>query len=373
LTRQGTVSPRISVVMSVFNARRYVARAIGSILDQTYREFEFLIINDGSTDGSEEVIRSYTDPRIRRFDHPNKGLAASLNRGILLSQGEYIARMDADDIALPTRLERQVRFLDEHPACVVVGTAAEVVGADDELKFVMCHPAEDVHIRWAILFDSPFVHSTVMYRREAVISVGLYNELGPAHVEDYEMWSRLAAQHRVANLAEPLLRYRDNPEGISHMMRAEQEVNALAVSARNISMLLGEPFPVGRARAVRNLRLVAWPKPSLQEVRQACLDIAAVQKAFEAKHAEHLGGRPHVWRAIRSEVARSDLAAALFAGQLRARDAAFRYLCRAMRRGPSLAISHLLWRAIVMLIGGPDFFARIRKAVRAGCGMKPRG
>ena len=129
MTRQGTVSPRISVVMSVFNARRYVARAIGSILDQTYREFEFLIINDGSTDGSEEVIRSYTDPRIRRFDHPNKGLAASLNRGILLSQGEYIARMDADDIALPTRLERQVRFLDEHPACVVVGTAAEVVGA----------------------------------------------------------------------------------------------------------------------------------------------------------------------------------------------------------------------------------------------------
>jgi glycosyltransferase involved in cell wall biosynthesis len=322
--------------MSVFNARRYVARAIESILSQAFDGFEFVIINDGSTDGSEEVIRSYTDPRIRIISQANRGLAASLNRGILTSHADYVAA-------------KQIRFLDEHPEYALVGSAVDVIEPGGRSKFIMRHPTWDLCIRWHILFDSPFVHSSVVYRRDAVTAAGLYDEEGAAHVEDYELWSRIASRYKVANLREPLLRYLDNPEGVSHSRRDQQERNSLAVSARNIGALLGEPFPAERARGLRSVRLGQGAKLGIREILEATRDLDAVCAAFEAKHADELGSRPRIRHAIRHEVARAELAGSYFAWKLGGRDLSLRTAKRAVLRGP-IALPELLCRRAIRSI-----------------------
>src|SRR6266498_4162605 len=157
-------TPLVTVLMSVYNGERYLSEAIDSIINQTFADFEFVIINDGSTDSSREIINAYRDPRIRLVDNSqNIGLPKSLNLGLALARGEYVARQDADDISHPTRFEKQVEYLDDHGEVVVLGT--RVWNMDESGRIyhspLWDHSCTDVGIRWLCMFESPFTHSSV--------------------------------------------------------------------------------------------------------------------------------------------------------------------------------------------------------------------
>jgi len=217
-TQHSETTPRVTVLMCVYNAERYLRQAIESILNQTFCDFEFLIVNDGSTDGSRHIIRSYDDPRIRCIDNAaNIGLTRSLNRGLASSRGGLIARQDADDVSHPLRLERQMAFMDAHAEVALLGTQARLI--DKNGRFIacdsICRPQSELGVRWSLLFGNPFVHSSVMFRREEIWDhLDGYNESFRFN-QDFELWSRVLVQCRARNLPETLVDYRCHPESIA--------------------------------------------------------------------------------------------------------------------------------------------------------------
>jgi glycosyltransferase involved in cell wall biosynthesis len=208
-----TVVPKVTVLMPVYNAARFVREAMDSILGQTFTDYEFLILDDGSTDESVEIIGSYPDERIRLVrNERNLRLAATLNRGLALARGEYVARMDADDISLPERLAKQVAFLDAHPDIGICGTWAQAFG---EAHFQIIHPADNERIRAKLLFDSALVHPAVLLRREALARHQLiYREFYP--IDDYDLWQRASRLFPLANIPERLLCYRVTEQSAFH-------------------------------------------------------------------------------------------------------------------------------------------------------------
>ncbi len=174
-------------------------RPCGVILGQTYRDFEFLIVDDGSTDGSSEIIRNFADPRIRVLLNSERlKLSGALNRGIDEAKGRYIARMDADDIALPERLQKQVEYLESHPEVGLCGTAIEIFGKGRPRKDIFPLTTED--IRSYALFDCPFCHPSVMIRKELLDKHDLRYDGSYYPTEDYELWSRAIELFPSANL-----------------------------------------------------------------------------------------------------------------------------------------------------------------------------
>lgn len=221
--------PLVSVVMPAFNARRYVAEAIDSVLAQSFADFEFLIVDDGSTDGTGGILQRHAarDPRIRVINQPNSGVGAALNKGIELSRGQYLARMDSDDVCLPQRFEKQVDYLNRTPECVLVGCRVMMIDQDGSPLFEMesvqtTHEAIDqllMDARWSI------VHPSVMMRTQVVRKLGGYNnDLVP--VEDHDLFLRLAEVGKLANLPEVLLKYRKHPMNSVRVL-ADRRVNAL--------------------------------------------------------------------------------------------------------------------------------------------------
>lgn len=204
--------------MSVYNAQDYLREAIESILGQTFRNFEFLIVNDGSTDASREIVLSYQDPRIRLVDNPsNIGLTRSLNRGLNMARGRWIARQDADDVSLPERMARQIEFIQAHPERVIVGAQAEIMDAGGRAVRTgfSFKPTTSLGIKWGVLFGSPFVHSSVLFRKNIIWKeLGGYNEAFKTS-QDFELWSRLLLRHTGRNLTLVLVRTRRHPGNIS--------------------------------------------------------------------------------------------------------------------------------------------------------------
>jgi hypothetical protein len=236
--------PLVSVLLPVYNGKPYLDVALQSVLSQTYQHFEMIVIDDGSTDGSHEIVQAYADSRIRLFRQSNQGLPAALNRAIELSKGEYLARQDQDDVALPHRLERQVAFLNAHPSHAMVGTWAEIwVGNADSGRRHQ-HPTEGHLLKWELLFNNPFVHSSVMLRKSAVQQVGGYcTDAGRQPPEDYELWSRLARNFEVANLPECLQIYREVKRSISRTGENPFLTRLIRISAENLAWAAGRVGP----------------------------------------------------------------------------------------------------------------------------------
>jgi glycosyltransferase involved in cell wall biosynthesis len=225
--------------MAAYNGAGFLPAAIDSILNQTYGDFEFIIIDDGSSDATPEVIRGYTDPRIRPVHNPqNLGLIGSLNRGLDLARGEFVARMDADDEALPRRFEEQVRFFDAHPEIGLCGTAIETFGARTERWALECEPAR---VRCQMLFDSGLSHPTAMFRRSILEANNLRYDPAYLHAEDYALWVRLAETTEVANLPLVLLKYRLHPGSVSHTSRAVQQDTADRIRREQLHRLGVDP------------------------------------------------------------------------------------------------------------------------------------
>lgn len=202
--------PKVSVLLPVYNAERFLALSIESILSQTFRDFELIVIDDCSSDGSWEIIKEYAGQEGRIIavkNDVNLNLTATLNNGIAMAKGEYIARMDHDDISFPDRLEKQVNFLDEHRDVGIVGGDIEIIDEDGNVFGRRQYNHADQAIREKIFWYSPFCHPAVMIRRKTLDEAGYYDHrYAPA--DDYELYFRLGMKSRFANLGSSVLRYR---------------------------------------------------------------------------------------------------------------------------------------------------------------------
>lgn len=237
--------PTVSVVMSVRNGGSDLPKALDTILNQTFSDFELIAINNGSTDGTREFLDRIADPRVRVHHQEDQGLAAALNRGISLARGRYIARQDHDDWALPTRLAQQVAFLDVNPDHALVGTRAEIWMGDRATGRFHDHPTEDAELRFALLSNNYFVHSSVMMRKSALDEVGGYTtDRSRQPPEDYELWSRIARRFRVANLPERLTIYREVATSMSREGDNPFQEKLILISAENVAAAAsGSPQP----------------------------------------------------------------------------------------------------------------------------------
>lgn len=227
--------------MSVYNGQRYLRAAIDSILQQTFTDFEFLIIDDGSKDASVEIIKSYSDPRIRLLiNEKNIGLAASLNTGIDSSAGHYIARMDCDDISLPQRLEKQVAFLESHTDIGICGSGIEIIGTKSGALVGFFN--DDAMIRSSLIFDSGFAHPSVMISRQLLSEANLRYDETFTHAQDYDLWARAAAYTKFANLPETLVHYRIHAGSAGRKSGAKQRAMADRVRRQQLQHLGIQPL-----------------------------------------------------------------------------------------------------------------------------------
>lgn len=234
-----TRNPSISVVMPVYNASQFLQQAIDSILGQTYTDFEFIIINDGSTDDTESIIQSYADSRIKYFSNPlNLGIVETLNKGIDLAQGKYLARMDADDIALPERLEKQQRLMEDNPQIAVCGSQAFIINASGIKTEQNPLPLSDKEIKTQLLFHNTFIHPTTFFKT-AVIKKYKY-QADYQYAEDYYLLAQIAKEHQVANLGEQLLLYRVHELNTTSTKAKEMKKAHLKVINYQISILLNK-------------------------------------------------------------------------------------------------------------------------------------
>jgi len=214
--------PKVSILMPVYNAGQYLSRALDSILAQGFRDWELILINDGSTDNSESIITQYDDERIYYIKNPvNLKLIKTLNKGIDYCGGQYIARMDADDICHPDRLKRQVEFLDSKPECLMCGTSAIVIDGNEKKTGKIRNLTDNDYLQISLMFSPSFIHPSMMIRSE-VLQHNRYDE-AYKHVEDYDLWCRIAKQGKIANIDSELFEYRWHDSNVSVVHNKAQE------------------------------------------------------------------------------------------------------------------------------------------------------
>lgn len=216
-------NPKVSVIMAVYNSEKFLKEAIESILNQTFKDFEFIIIDDGSTDRSGEILEDYAkkDSRIKVFHQENMGLTKSLNKAIKLAKGEYIARMDADDISMPERLEEQIQFLDQNPQVALLGTGYYEIDTFGKVIKKKRPPTSDTELRRVLIKYNPFFHASVMIRKNALQELRLYDE-NLKYAQDYDLWLRISSKFKIANLSDILMMRRYTKKMLSFFQEREQ-------------------------------------------------------------------------------------------------------------------------------------------------------
>jgi glycosyltransferase involved in cell wall biosynthesis len=225
------MKPTVSVVMTVYNAAPYLRDSMRSILDQSYRDLEFIIIDDGSTDDSLKIIKSFHDDRIVCVSRENKGVPKSSNEGIKIAHGKYIARQDADDISSRDRIKKQVEFLESHPDIDLVGTNFRAMSNNNDTVFetdMFTHPND---LKQAIVFSNQFGHGSTMMKKTILKKVGFYQEISIVH--DYDLWVRISHVGKIANLKEVLYswRYHEGSLSNSNFDRTTQQARDIRAKA----------------------------------------------------------------------------------------------------------------------------------------------
>jgi len=255
--------PLVSILLPVYNGRKFLKQAIQSMLLQTYKNFEMIIIDDGSKDNSIDVVKLFDDSRIRFYRQANSGLAATLNRAIELANGKYLARQDQDDISLPTRLEKQVNFLEKNPDCGLVGTWASIMEDEVHTERTHEHPVFNESLKLDLLFNNPFVHSSVMLRKSVFDKIATYttdSERQPP--EDYELWSRIANYFEVANIPEILHLYREIPTSMSRGGIDPFRDNVFKISVENLTAAINSKYKSVHIQDIAALSLGHYKKLS---------------------------------------------------------------------------------------------------------------
>jgi glycosyltransferase involved in cell wall biosynthesis len=246
--------PEITVLLCVFNGADHLNEAVASVLHQTFKDFELLIIDDGSKDGTPAIVRNIRDQRVRSIRHDtNRGLIFRLNEGIGIAEGRYIARMDADDLCHQERLERQYQFLENHPEVGVLGTAVRIINREGQGRIVYQYPQDHEVIDWILPFVCPLVHPSIMMRRDLIRSVGGY-AASAVHAEDYDLWERLLPLTRFANLPQPLLDLRKHNDSVTVRNATIHHETILAISMRGFVRRLGRHFDIAVVACLRRDR-----------------------------------------------------------------------------------------------------------------------
>jgi hypothetical protein len=302
--------PLVSVVMVVCNVDRFLAESIESVLAQTFSDFEFIIVDFGSTDQSKAIISSYAarDSRIRMHEIPNCGLAVARNASCALARGQYIAIADADDVCLPERLLWQIEFMEKHPGVGLLGGAMEWIDAKGRRLFVNGGPTEDHEIRSALAFRNPFGQNAVMIRRDTFTFVGGYRTVF-AQAEDYDLWLRISEHFQCANLKQVVVKYRVHPNQESFRRRRQQTLCKLAAQVSALSRGNGKPDPLESVQEITPALLMGLGVPQARQqtalasdfydwIRNMCLAgeySVALQAAVEilrSSDLERANGRP---------------------------------------------------------------------------------
>lgn len=239
--------------MPVYDAEKYLEDALESVIAQTFCDFELIIIDDSSKDRTGSIIARYQqkDNRIHTYRQERRGLIDSLNKGCDLARGRYIARMDADDVSLPHRLEEQVKFMEGHPDIGVLGCGVQLINSQGERSLILKLPTEHGFLKWGLCFYCPIAHPTVMMRKDAVKFVGGYSK-NMLHAEDYDLWRRLSSVTHLSNLPDVLLYLRKHDDNVSSVHVAEQRAASIRVSQLMISEILGENIDIDLVRRLWN-------------------------------------------------------------------------------------------------------------------------
>ncbi|MHB8203147.1 MAG: glycosyltransferase [Desulfomonilaceae bacterium] len=227
--------PQVTVLMSVFNGSAHLGAAVESILNQSFTDFEFLIIDDGSTEPVCDRIRNFGDDRIRLVTQENRGLTKSLNKGLALAEAEYVARMDADDISLPDRLEKQFEIISSSSRLELIGTFFSIIDEHGNIlkgKELIIDP---IYRLWRLLFHNNYGHGTIMFRKSSIVRVGMY-DTQLRFAQDFDLWSRISKKDNTFVIPEFLYQYRmnSNSEQASVKNYDDQLQAAIWISDRNL-------------------------------------------------------------------------------------------------------------------------------------------
>ena len=298
-----TGEPLVSVLMPVFNGASFLREAIESVLNQSFERFEFIIIDDGSTDSSCDIISQFEDDRIRFVPQKsNKGIISTLNLGLTLAKGKYLARMDADDISLPTRLEQQVEFLESNLGVGCLGTNFQFLDSPADTSWIQYYSAEDTKI--SLLFGCGLCHPTVMLRTSELRSHRLTYPAAYPHAEDYGFWVKVSDCTRIANLPQVLLSYRQHDRQVSKTKNViqcrsiaeihKQQFQRLGICPNKADMMMHHslggafiPMPQLKARLegwsqtilAQNKKLGYYHHPSLErQLQKRVLDAVCYTK-----------------------------------------------------------------------------------------------
>lgn len=236
--------PLVSVIMGVYNGERYLKPALNSVLSQTFTDFEFIIVDDASTDASAQVIRTYDDPRIQFIQHSlRRGLAATLNHALALATGDYIARMDADDVSLSTRFDQQIAFLQTQLDVGCVGVGYAIIDGNGNVRGLGrantdAAPTSDF-LRWRLLWGPPLAHPGWMLRRTILEQHNLQYDTAFDATQDYDLLCRLAHHAELGLIPEVLLHYRRHQGTVSTRLATEQYQNHCKISRAQLNHLPG--------------------------------------------------------------------------------------------------------------------------------------
>ncbi len=301
--------PRISVIMPVYNGEKYLRQAMESILNQSFSDFEFIIINDGSTDRTEEIVKSYNDPRIVYLKNErNLGLSRSYNKGIGACRGQYLARMDADDISAPNRFERQIQFLKKRPYVDIVGSSLTFIDEKGRKCGVWRRQLDHTDIKFSSLFSTPMIHPTIMGKTE-VFKSHLYNE-ELYNSEDYELWSRLLFEigTRFGNIHEPLLFYRTYPNSFTQTLNLDKRTVSAHNTIKNIERYMklssDEKGLLVRLRQEQNLSFIELFRIFLIYFRAAGVFSRKEKLGFRKILRIYSRLTPHIWFLIKYKIKR---------------------------------------------------------------------
>jgi GT2 family glycosyltransferase len=351
--------------MAVLNGERHLREAIDSILRQTFTSFELIVVDDGSTDGTAAILQSYVDPRLRVLTNTvNQGLSRSLNAGIALARGRYIARLDADDVAHPERLAKQVDFIERYPDVSLLGAWCTLVDDDGRRIGERRGPCTDAEIRWTLQFCTPFAHSSVMFRRPSGSAGGPYDE-SLVYAMDYDLWSRLAAAGRAACLDELLVCWRASNGSMTSRLGDRTERFERVVAA--LTAQLGWS-PADRADNERRTDILCGivagtpPDITLDEAAWATRTLSVLLE--DLCRRERFGAAAEQW--LRTAVRRDTARALLWVGHRYPDRHDHRYSRGALRAAVRLDPRSLLTRAGVTLalklIGGRPMVAAVRRS-----------
>jgi glycosyltransferase involved in cell wall biosynthesis len=254
--------PLVSVLLPVYNGEAYMKEAVESILNQSYKNFELLIINDGSTDNSVEIIESYKDVRIRLVhNETNLKLIATLNKGLALARGEYLARMDCDDVSLPERLSKQVAFMHEHPEIGICGTWSKTFGAVKK-SWRTCFPVRHIDIVAHLVFNTAISHPTAMFDMKRFRTLNLKYDTAALHAEDYDLWVNASGHFDLGNVPEVLFLYRVHPEQTSQTVALLQKSTTVSVRKKMLG-IIGVPASDEELALHSSISDYSWEKSSV--------------------------------------------------------------------------------------------------------------